>query len=221
MNVSKDKLRSVIKEIEHLCFLQTDEGASSLLDLCDGAVRAAFVKSVTSAEESTDGSLKRVRSSEEQEGEDASSSADFFSKLFTMITTEILALIEAFGAAKWRTRVDIESITKRRAFLRAFSTRLSRTRRATESDAKQLYQVLMGRFSSVDETPFFHWLTHNTVACVTTNEHISSIANRQLLEDNEKVHACNVQLAEKVSNPCFDEKDPTLIFLNLFSLRHC
>ncbi len=181
-NVSKDKLRPVLKEIENLAFLQTDSGTSAFLDLCDGTVRAIFVKNVVFDEDST--ATKRARPLAEDEEGPSQDGDDIFSKIVALMTTETLALIEAFGQAKWRTRIDIESITKRKTFLRAFSQRITMRNKGkvSEADARQLHNVLMTPFSSSDETPFFHWLTHNAVACVTTNEHISSVANRALLE---------------------------------------
>ena len=167
--------------------MQTDSGESAFLDLCDGTVRAIFVKNVASSVDDVAVASKRARPIAEGE-EGVVDEDDIFSKLVNMITTETLALIEAFGQAKWRTRVDIESITKRKTFLRAFSQRLTMRNKgkATEADAKQLFKVLMTPFSSSDGTPFFHWMTHNAVACVTTNEHISSAANKTLVEVREK-----------------------------------
>lgn len=168
--------------------MQTDSGESAFLDLCDGTVRAIFVKNVASSVDDVAVASKRARPIAEGEEGVIGEEDDIFSKLVSMIATETLAVIEAFAQAKWRTRVDIESITKRKTFLRAFSQRLAMRNKgkATEADAKQLLKVLMTPFSSSDETPFFHWMTHNAVACVTTNEHISSAANKTLVEVREK-----------------------------------
>lgn len=179
----------MLKEIENLAFLQTDSGTSAFLDLCDGTVRAIFAKNVT-VDDSASGTK---RSRPEEANDDGDDGDDIFSKLVTLVTTETLALIEAFGQAKWRTRIDMESITKRKTFLRAFSQRLAMRKdkgKVSEADVQQLLKVLMTPFSSSDETPFFHWMTHNAVACVTTNEHISSVANRTLFEVSESIFLC-------------------------------